>query len=410
MKSKQLQIVSVGIVFIVLLYVISFITKQPHLNIPNVYTVPDSFASAAPLNGSTLIYSNGRSLVEYNYQTGSTRALLSGAGVDDLNTLDSLSVSPDKQRLLFHTTGVPDGSSLASKLRDQNVDPSNDYWWIFSLQSGDLHPLVTDNMLQAQWDKNGQISVLSGTSSNEKIYLYNPDGAEVSATAVHLSNNYFVTGNQYLLETTDGILETQDGVLNHVLFPQQTLLGLTADNQGVIAAQGEGKDRSIVQLNLFKKSQRTLIKGIVNQPLLLNGTIFYQTDTNTQESGAFASYNLTTHKATSWTLPRTIADTLQPAALLNPTAALLVDGQGNYYEAGTSFAKPSVPPVGYQRTLNVNGQTVRLNYDGSVQALLVNLGLQSTPVSSDQLNMVYAQLQKDGYNPDLVSLQIVTEE
>lgn len=304
-------------------------------------TVPSTFAATAPFGTNSLVFSNGQALAIYNYMTGHM-SLLSPTGTG-LNSIDSISASPNGGYVLFHDGRVDSNGSLATQLSQQGLDPSVDYWWVYSVQEHTFRPLPHGTLL-AKLD-NDHVYALSTQTNNEAITTYTTtDLSQVSMINVLLSSNFLPTENGFLLQTPSGeVLSTKDGVVNQLLFPSATLVGVTAnDQQAVAVVNRQGSTRSLVAIKLpggtTTTIENSIASNIVNLPVWASsGTVLYANN-----RGNLVSYSLATSKTTSWRLGGALSG-VNPVsmsiALVGPTTAVMKnDVSGQYYLVGHALA------------------------------------------------------------------------
>lgn len=403
MRGRRLTVFIVLIVLGLGAAVFWTVTRPRTISISGSSVVPASFANAAVYDNEALIFSNGRAIVQYDYTSGTAQPLVTDTVFNGFAGIDNLSVSSNKQYLLLHSNYEVDGSLLASALRQQNLDSTNDYWWIYDIKASTFHPLVITNLLKAKWSGN-QVLALAGNSSQESLTVFDATGTQVSSTSIPLSSDFFGLSTGYLLQTANGILTTQNGSVSKVVFNSGEAFAVTDDKNYAFATSGQGTSRNLLLLNLQKNSQKVIASHILNQPTFVNGVVLYQTNTDSSAPGAFSTYDLTSHKTTRWNLPTNFNSHLSLLLALNDTTGLMVDTTNNYIVVGSKVHDIAMPNANYTQNLTVGSESISLSSTGD-GVVTVNLGLQATPITPEELTTVYDQLVNDGYNLDLINLQ-----
>ena len=335
-SNRALKITALlfGLLFIVLL--LFSLVGRKSIQTSQAVTVPHTFASTTAFGTNSVIFSNGQTLATYNYVNGKLK-LLGPTGVG-LSSIDTISVSPDNNYVLFHDGLVSAGGSLASQLTQQGLNPSLDYWWLYSVQGQTFRPLPQGALL-AQVDNN-TIYALSTVAGAEYITTYATLGLHQSSIiSIPGSSNFFPAENGFLLQTPDNkVLFTSDGVVNKVLFTSTTLVGVTADKQSALAVTAQGGSRNLVTINLRSNATTTIASNIVNMPVWLNsGDALYATN-----SGQLYSYNLAAHKSDLWQFSGNlhglnIAEA-KLISLVGPSIAVVSDQSNSYYIIGSGLA------------------------------------------------------------------------
>ena len=332
---RRLLIIIGGLwVVIILVLVGSFVVNGgKSVNASQRYTVSRLFASATAFGTDSAVFSNGQELATYNYTDGQAKPLSSDVG---LNYIDSVSVSPNDQYVVFHDQYVTQSGTLASQLRVGGLDPTLDYWWVFNVQKQTYQPLP-QNVLITKVDNDHVYALAYNSSSGEVITTYQIANLQKIATiSIPGSTNFFATQNGFLLQATGNkVLLTKDGVVNKQLFTSAVLVGVSADGQTAVAVRTQNGTQSLEDVNLQSNVSTTVASKLAGAPAWLNsGVALYLTS-----DGKLSSYNTTTNKAYTWRL----SDSLNPTStklvgLLGSSAALINDSSGNYYLIGNNLA------------------------------------------------------------------------
>jgi len=297
-----------------------------------------SLAAATAWGPHTVLTSNGSAFVAYNYLTGVSKAVSTDTGPDALSTTDTLSTSSDRRYILFHQASTTDGSALLQTLQASNMDTSFDYWWVYNIAAQTYKPLPSGT-LQARL-QNGHIYALVSGTNGESINSYAPDSLdELSTVSITPSVNFYATAQGYLLQDTSGIIYfTKDGIINQQLSAGSTLVTVTDHNQRAIITKHQGKDVSLLNVNLQDGTTTTIAKNVTNQPLWQSsGLILY----NTSASNAkFFVYDTSTKKTTAWNFRNDSYPGGDATALLDATTAVMTDTSGNYFLTGRNLHRP----------------------------------------------------------------------
>lgn len=317
----------------------------PSVTIAQRLRAPQDFAASAALEGHTFVTTNRRTLIKYDYTTGQYQPLSPDTGEGGLTGIDTLSISADKQYILFHSSLAQAGTLLASKITELGLEPSRDYWWIFSLQKQIFLPLP-QGVLLAKFD-GAHVYTLTYGSNGTVIGTIDPATAtQTTSVGIAPSSNFFVAKNGFLVETSGGDVSfTKDGVVTQHLFKAMNIVGVTADKQWALATKTKGSSVSLWRINLQDNSVKNLANNLVGTPAWLNNTtLLYATN------GDQASQNSTIHlytyavpadKTTVWKFAKSAVlqkgNNASPVTLLGNTTAILGDASGNNYLVGNNL-------------------------------------------------------------------------
>ncbi|HUB93088.1 MAG TPA: hypothetical protein VMB52_01150 [Verrucomicrobiae bacterium] len=323
---------------IILIVIGLSILERP--NITQKYAVPKSFTSAVGFGSNTAVFSNGNELATYNYTTGKVRNISAAVG---LGIIDTISVSPSDNYIVFHGDQVSQNGQLANQLEAGGLSPVTDYWWVYNVRTNTFHYLP-QNVLIAEAD-NTQIYALAYDTdgSGETITTYQASNMQSSTTiSVPGSTDFFVTHTGFLLQTPNNtILKTTNGIVNQQLFSNAVLTGVSQDGENAVAVVTQDGDRDLVVINLETNNIKVVTKNIINNPVWLNPNIaLYATKT-----GGLYTYNLTTHKQSAWRFGSKLSSlkplTLQLTGIIGPNAAIVTDTFGNSYLIGSKLIPAS---------------------------------------------------------------------
>jgi hypothetical protein len=318
---------------------------------------PESFSSVAPYGENTMVVPDNNSFITYDYVTGQTTSISPSDPYGGLGGIDSLSVSADRQYLLFNDgQAVPEGI-LYNQLVAEGQDPTLDYWWVFSVAKQKFIPLP-QGILLAKFNGNGDSVVTLGSANGGEALTTFAAGSSAPRNTISVtgSSDFFPVQGGYLLETPENdVLFTQNGTVSKTLYTSMLLVGTTADGKTAIGVSTSGTEHQLELLNVNKDSQASIASNIVNQPVWLNsqasngGTVFYSESvaTNGNNTTSLGTYDIATHKNVSFQFVKPATNTTQlgfsPITLLSATTAVVSSDSTNYYLIGNGLTALKIP-------------------------------------------------------------------
>lgn len=327
-----------GIALVLVGFVGFYLTskKQGANDISQQYSVPASFSESAAYGTNAVVFSDSHELVEYLNNTGYTHNLSSNVG---LNNIDTVSVSPNNNYILFHDTQVTQSGTLATQLKTAGLDPTASYWWLYNVQSNTFKPLPQDVLL-AKVD-NTKLYALSSNSGSESITTYDVSTLQQSSTiSISGSTNFYPANGGFLLQSPDNEVSfTTNGVVSTELYKSSIVVGVSTDTNSVLIVTTTAGTRLLNIANLSTNKITTIAAGILGAPVWQQpGIALYNTT-----QGNLYEYTLATNKVTQWKLQGDV--TLYPPnitldALAGPTAAIVSGQQNNAYLIGSGLASP----------------------------------------------------------------------
>lgn len=369
------------------------------------YPVPDAFATAVPYGKDTLLMSNSRFFVAYNYVTGSSKALSDDNTTPDLSNVDQIMTSPNKRYIVFHMTIANEQSYFDKTLTAQGLDSGNAYWWVYDTQAKTYRHLPVE--VTSVVIKNDKLYALDG-NDNQAITTYSlPDISKTAAINVSDVDTFFVVKDGFIVENNDlqQALFTKDGTVSTVLFKNGRVTYITADGTKAIGLASNKDQQNLYQYDLQTKTQTLIDTNVSNQfawdP---SGKIAYRRDKDANaDQPIFHVYNLATQKdqTVTATADGMAKKSVQPTVFLGDTSFIATDNSGNSYLVGTALHAMR-SQTGYDFTITVNGQDVDIAYYTDPTAFLVTLGETDTVA---QRQAVYNQLKKSGFNPDILDIR-----
>jgi hypothetical protein len=197
--------------------------------------VPQTFAVAAAYDQSSLVFLSDEAIIHYDYTLGVRQALTPPYSAGSLANSDSLSVSADKEYILFHNGGISNNGILANQLKQEKLDSTLDYWWVYDITSKTLRHLP-HGLLMAKF-ADGHIYASSVIGSTATLITYDlPTLQQSSVISIPPSSDFLAIAGSFLLQSTDNeVFLTEDGVVNKRLFTDTELVAVTANKHSVIA-------------------------------------------------------------------------------------------------------------------------------------------------------------------------------
>ncbi len=325
---------------------IYLLTRQPAgLMISQKIGVDKSFAAAVPFKLHTLVYSDGQSLIEYNYKTGASKAISPDTGPKGLQFVDSMMVSEDTTYILFRQIATVSGSKLAEALQQAGLGIAGEHWWLYNIKTKQYQPIPLGSVRTAKLDGK-RLYVQLYDDNRDQIVTYDlATLKQLSSIDVLPSETFFVIKDGFLLQTNDRkVYFTKDGVVNEQWFDALTIAGVTADKTTAIGLDNSGGASNLVTINLQDRSARTIMHDLVNMPTWhLPGTALFITgSTSSKKVYRLFTYSVAQNKIVSWkvadaALPADKTSSYIPQVLLDDSTAVLSDTLGNYYMLGNSL-------------------------------------------------------------------------
>lgn len=397
---------------VMIIVVILLLFARPSMTINQEMAVPSFFSSAISYNNNSLLIANGRTFVVYNYTNGRTR-LLGPDNIYDysLDDIDSLSLSSNKQFIVFHSQSVPTGSLLSQQVQAQGAT-SNSYfgnWFIYNTQNQQFQLLPT-NVIQAT-AFGGSVDALSiNTSGQELITTYKDNGlSQVSSINIPNVSSFFPVNGGFLLEKPNNqVMFTTNGIFAQNLYSSMVVGGISSDGNTAIGTMSSNGKNSLAVLD-FKSSSYRIVASNISQQAVWSQTLnqaLYLTSQSTSTDGQLNSFNLNDNKTTVWQLNRKINLNVTPITPLGNYAALVEQSKSSYFLLGNSLSNVKVPSNNYSRTINTNGQSATMQYSSLSSTLTVYDSNSNELNSNSQQLAIYLQLRKDGYNPYLIKIMV----
>ena len=333
-KNKTKVVIAIIVVIIAILFITIF-RLQSSVAVESL-SVPSTFASTAPFGQNSLIYSDGQLLNEYNYSNGTITHLSKTVG---LGTIDSLTASTDNQYVLFHDQQVTVGGVLANQLQNQKLDPSLDYWWLYSVKNQQFSPLP-QNVVLAKLSSNNLYAIVYSDGAESLSSLSLNNFSTINSFSIPGSLDFYPTGNGFLLQTPNNeVIFTQDGTISQILLKSSSLIGYNPNNSTFFVKSTNGST-NLYSFNLPKHLQSLIAKNLIGSPVYLNpGYVLYIAGPNSTQAKIY-EYNNTSGKTIVWSLgagSKLATQGISLVSLLSPNTAVIDTSTTNYLLLGTSL-------------------------------------------------------------------------
>lgn len=399
-----LLIVTIG----VLILIVFRLFGNSSYDVTQYYGVPRIYQAATAYSPRTMVFSNNRSFVTYNYVTGATHLLSPDSTTSGLLNIDSLSVSQNKDYLLFHDMEANPGGSLYNVLVQQGLSTTTPYWWIYSTASQTFKP-VPGSPIIAKFNGNNLMD-LENDQGQEKIVSYQlPSFTTGASIAVSSSDNYYPSSQGLLLHTVDNsILKATSNSVASTIFKNTDIIGVRSQEDTAIGLYGQGSAAQLTLLNLKSQTNKTIASDFVGQPAWSSqGVVLY---TSTQSPTVLASYNYLTNKTTPWVFTSNLSAFSQANLTLNAAfggnTAIVSANPLTTFLIGSDLHPVEPPTTSYLKVLAVQGSQVTIDYSEALSSFQVSYSTSNVPAMQQA---VYAQLVTSGYSPYLEPINYISD-
>jgi len=354
MKKKATIAIIILVVGVALLASLASLAYGGGVHITKKFSGPSTLAAAAAFGDNTMVTSNGRRLVSYNYVTGQTTNLSPDLGTDGLNNIANLTVSADHKYIVFHDVAPTAGTALPKQAQQLNLNPIQDYWWLYNVSAQTFTPFDGSTI----WAKVYGDKAYNLTYSGENEAVVTHDAATMKQTAsmnIIPSNDFFVTTGGFLLQSIDNVVSyTSDGVVYQQVAKDSTVLAVTDDGQHAVgvsgyASSGSNKKLTLTLMDIQDQSSATLASNLAGDPVWLgsgSGMVLYATfkGAATDNTRNYFTYDLGSGKSTAWRFGGGLLPQDQSAvvlqALVGPKAAILSFPNNSYMFVGDHTLHP----------------------------------------------------------------------
>jgi hypothetical protein len=354
----------------------------------------------ARYDNNSIVFSNERQFIVYNYTSGQTRAL----SIDQkLPTIRSLVVSADKRFLLFNTTLQSADDPLGAQLISQGLPLDTPYWWLFDTTTQKFQHLGAGSYS----------AVFSATSSNALYSLYSDDwsnGVDIynSISPLNKSDSFITktfsslssTKSGLFAESSSGEVSTMDTTTQKIVIVTTGVGGAQFSNSGAYATaidktKTDGQSHLLL-LNIKNGKRKSL--GVINESTpawsVSDDSFMYKI-----KGSGLTIYNAKNNKKMALNLKnKSLETTLNPGTIVSENSFVAESSDGVYVLGKQLAAVPAIPKT-YNKNLS-DGDNLTFSSDQSAFVATINGDL--SPASKQA---VYNQLRKDGINPDLVTIR-----
>lgn len=411
-KRRQFYAIIAGAAVIVFVFVLALANSHQAsvtLGISKEYELPDTFSNAVAYGDNTVVLSNGRGFVTYNYVSGKSVQLTPDNILSGLDSLDNIGTSADKRYIFFHVKHTTSSSVLSTMLQAEGADTNGTYWWTYDTSTKAFHRLhLGSDAISVKIDGGRLYALARDDNGRQAIVTFSlPDLAQISSLVIPDCNDFFIAQDGFLLSAPgDGngspkVLLTKDGVVSTTYFNDATISNISPDKHYGIGAVSLGSGRQLVLFDLQKRTQQVIANNLTGQYVWLpDNSLLYSTGTN--DSQSLFVYNAGTGKAKivkiASGLPTSKADSTPPIALLNQTTGIISYNDKKFL-IGTNIAELKPLNPSYDKTITTSQGDVEIPYYTDEKAFIVSIR------DNSQKQAVYDQLRQDGYNPDLVEIR-----
>jgi hypothetical protein len=380
------------------------------VQIKQQHAVPSFFGSAIDYNNNSILLANSRTFVVYNYLTGQTKPLGSDNIFDDsLYNVDSLSLSSDKQFIVFHSLQPPVGSylySLVQSAQGQNTGYLG-YWFVYDIQS-QQYMLLPGNTIKAVAYGNEVYGLSIDTNGQESITAYKDNGlSQISSINVPGTSSFYPVSGGYLLNRPNNqVLFTNNGIVVQKLYSSSVIIGVSSDGNDAIGTINSGNSSSLAVFNFRSSSYRIVAKNINSNPVWssITNQALYLTNLTGSSTGQLNLYSLSSNKTSLLKLSNELNTSVTPILPVGQNDAVVSLNRSSFLLIGNNLSNVKIPSGNYSRIINVGGQSISIVYSQQNNALMINALNNAQLDVAGQQNAIYSQLQNDGYNPYLISI------
>jgi len=409
MNQRTLRLIVFGFGGLVLILgLLTIFTRQSStksISITTVGTLPTLFTVSAPGTNNTIITSNGRAFVSYNYTNGQAAVLSPDTINSGLDGVDSILTSDDAHYIVFHQTLAGFGTTLKGILQNAGLDSDKGYWWVYDTQSKVFTPIkqsISNTNASVSGDS---VSIIDAdpNTSNPKLTTYelnNPSSAS-SSIAVTSSDGFFHTKNGYILTRFNegngsDILFTKDGVVSKKLFTNADAVAYISSTDTLFYTLADGKGNTLYAYDMGTAEQTEVASDTGGSFVQHGNVLLFTLNSN------LATYDTTTKKLQQLKITdKKYADTaFTPTQALADDVTILQEGD-SIYLAGNGTKVPQAVSS-YDESVTVGTNQVEISYNEDEDAFLITLDATNTEAEKEA---VYQKLRDDGLNPYLLDIR-----
>lgn len=403
MKNKR-NLLVIGVVVLVLLVAATMLFKitPPQNPLKQSYALSNILDTAIPYKDNSLLFSNGRSFVQYSYRTGKTNLVSPDDITRPLGGVDQISLSDDGTYILFHLSIVNAGTLLDQQLQKDGLDDNAPYWWTYNIATKEYHHFPGDiATVRLVGDKAYGLTI--STNNTQSINTYNlSDLTQTASVQIPISNNFLVSDSGFILSNASGnTLLTQDGINSIVLMTSGSIQTMTTDRKTFFYTTGG----TIGTYNIASRKSTIVATGANSSyGWGSDNTVLYQTVTGANDhKHIFHIYNATTNTTQTYTLTsKDLPSMLNPQVNLGNGDLLVSNGSTTNYIVGNDLTPVTAPDANYEKQVTVGQDVIDLKYFPDQSAFIMAINNAN---AAQESQAVYSQLRKDRMNPDLQEIR-----
>jgi hypothetical protein len=369
--------------------------------IPHSYTLPASFSVAAPYGENTVLLTNQRAFVSYNYRTGKVSNLTPDSLDPNFQDVDSILTTEDKRFVVFHNNLANPAGVLGDALQADGSDIYASYWWSYDTKTKTYHHF-DKSVSKVHIDRNN-VYALSNSEESHTIDTYNLSNfTRTASMSITKSDDFFPASGGFVLNAVGNkTVFTKDGIVNNEIFNGATVVGVLGDKQHIVGTLDNA------QLGIFdlKSGKQQVVANGVGRVVVGQNTVLFNTTDKPNDKQPFyklSVYKLTSGKVSSLRLPKSLSKTSQePNLVLQDTTYVASGGSHSYLLSNDTAANIQDVPSNYNKDVSVGDNTMSLQYYSDQKTFLVTLDAND---AQNEANAVYQQLRRDGYQPALFNI------
>jgi hypothetical protein len=370
-------------------------------NLPHSYTLPGSFSASAPYGEGTVLLTNQRAFVSYNYRTGKVNNITSDSLDANFQDVDTILTTDDKRFVVFHSSLADPSGVLGDILQADGSDVYASYWWSYDTRTKTYHHF--DKSVSKVHIDHNKVYALTNSGGPYAIDTYDLSRfTRTASMSITKSDDFFpVSGGFVLNAAGDKTVFTKDGIVNNEIFNGANVVGVLGDGQHIAGMLDNA------QLGIFdlKSGKQEVVASNVGKVVVGQNTVLFNTTNKPNDKQPFyklSVYTLTSGKVSSLNLPKSFSKVSQQPSLVLQDTTYITSGSGAVYLLSSDAAAIKNVPSNYSKDITVGANTVNLHYYNDQKAFLVTLDADN---AQDEATAVYQQLRRDGYQPSLFTIR-----
>ncbi len=400
MKFKARNIIAVIFGILLLVVAVSAATShssKPAMQMTGYYQAPAIFSTGVSYGKQTVVVSNGRSFVAYNYQTGKDTLLSPDNATSDLENIDKpLVVSPDLRYIAFHVSLTQPTSSLYAQLQNGNFDTTKGNWWLYDTQTKTFSPFP-QTVIAVRF-MNGNAYALTNLYGQQTIQTYAPATLTVTnSVSAPSSSNLFATNDGFWLQSGSNVLQTSNGTVSTTAFSNMTVLNVSPDGKSALLQNTKSNQYIYYDLRTKRQTVVSDTAGVQAAWDASNDMLFGKPK-STKSNQSYTFFNAANGATSDVTV---YAQATKLLAVLDGQTVLASNGTSSYI-VGKNVAVHAPIPSNYDKTIPFGNSFIEAQYFPDQTAFIITI---NKATAAAQQAAVYQQLQHDGYNPDLLEIR-----